>query len=141
VSGAELPWTSSSSSAQGVDRETLVTTEMVKSVAHESGVEESSLSRPFKVLFPTTNHLPYVGGAEFGTHHLATSLTERGHEVVVLTGLARRTLRGLIELGTAAAKMAPAGHADTRLGFQTVRSRPLDVLKSHVSDFRPTSSS
>jgi glycosyltransferase involved in cell wall biosynthesis len=93
---------------------------------------------PRRILFVGKNHLPYVGGSEISTHHLATSLEARGHSVTVLTRQPRRSVGGLADVFAAAATSRAPNHEDSQLGYPTVRSvRPLDALASVLEAIRP----
>lgn len=116
-----------------------VQTEGVESAGIGSQIAQSGPMRSYRVLFVASNHLPYIGGAEFSTHHMARALVERGHKVSVLAGLTRRSFTGLADmLVSAGSQSRPPVHTDKQFGYPTVRCiRPLAALRSCLDEFKP----
>lgn len=77
---------------------------------------------PSRVLFVGKNHLPYVGGSEISTHHLARSLQGAGHSVSVLSRLPRRSPTGLLWWAATAVGVHPAPRREISLGYPTLRA-------------------
>lgn len=95
-------------------------------------------SKRFRILFATTNHLPYIGGAEISTHHLATALLDRGHAVTIATGSTRRSIAGLTDWATSQVRSRCRVHRDSDFGYPTLRSiKPLDALEQRLSEVVP----
>ena len=92
--------------------------------------------RSLRVLFVGKAPLSHVGGAEMSTRHLATALTARGHDVVIVTSTKQRSVRGVFDLAVVKMTARVLRHSDDDCGYLAVRSiRPLETQRRVMHDF------